>query len=114
MPPSTSSPVPLRVPDGPSAAPAAPSAVPFTSEPLTWPEICARYPDEWVCLVEIGWQNETDFDFTTARVVAHGKTRKEPLVRSREVRAHYGEFGNFYTGKVVSPLVPYRWLPTNE
>jgi hypothetical protein len=23
------------------------------SEPLTWAEICARYPDEWVCLVEM-------------------------------------------------------------
>lgn len=25
---------------------------PNISEPLTWREICRRYPDEWVCLVE--------------------------------------------------------------
>jgi hypothetical protein len=27
--------------------------VPEISEPLTWTEICERYPDEWVCLVEM-------------------------------------------------------------
>ena len=41
------------------------------SEPLTWAQIRARYPDEWVCLVEIGWLNDTDLDFTTARVAGH-------------------------------------------
>lgn len=38
---------------------------PFLSEPLTWEQICERYPDEWVCLVEIDEINDTDFDFRT-------------------------------------------------
>jgi len=25
------------------------------SEPLPWNEICERYPDQWVVLVEIDW-----------------------------------------------------------
>jgi len=29
------------------------TVVPSISEPLTWVEICERYPDQQVCLVEI-------------------------------------------------------------
>lgn len=38
---------------------------PAISEPLTWKEICQRYPDEWVALVEVGWTNEQDFEFSS-------------------------------------------------
>lgn len=79
------------------------------TEPLTWAEIRERYPDQWVCLVEIGWLNETDFDFTTARVAGHGKTRREPLEQTRPLRGRYGEIGHFFTGKIVAPS-PYREL----
>ena len=53
------------------------------SEPLTWKQICERYPDEWVVLVEVDWVNDTDFEFRSARVAGHGKTRKEPLEQAR-------------------------------
>jgi len=56
---------------------------PALSAPLTWSEICARYPDEWVALVEIDWVNENDLDFRSARVAGHGKTRREPLDQAR-------------------------------
>jgi hypothetical protein len=79
------------------------------TEPLTWTEIRARYPNQWVCLVEIGWLNETDFDFATARVAGHGKTRREPLDQARPLRGQYGEIGHFFTGRIVAPS-PQREL----
>lgn len=70
------------------------------SEPLTWPEICARYPDEWVVLVEVDWIEEDDRDFRSARVAGHGKTRREPLVQARSMWARYGEIAHLFTGRV--------------
>jgi len=70
---------------------------PFISEPLTWEQICDRYPNEWVCLVEIDKINDTDFDFRTARVVGHGKTRREPLIQARPFRERYGGLGHYFT-----------------
>ncbi len=85
---------------------AQPSEAALISEPLTWQQICERYPDEWVCLVEIDEINDTDFDFRTARVVGHGKTRREPLVQSRAIRTRcgYDEFGHHYTGQWKAPV----------
>jgi hypothetical protein len=40
---------------------------PEISEPLTWAEICTRYPDEWVCIVEMDHLHPNGFGFRTAR-----------------------------------------------
>lgn len=77
---------------------------PVVSDPLTWPEICARYPDQWVAFVEIDWVNENDLDFRSARVAGHGKTRKEPLDQVHPLRARYDESGHFFTGPICAPL----------
>ena len=77
---------------------------PTVSEPLTWSEIREHYPDQWVCLVEIGWVNDNDLDFRTARVVGHGKTPQEPLEQARPLRARYEEIGHYFTGRVVAPV----------
>lgn len=77
---------------------------PAISDPLTWTEICARYPDQWVALVEVDWVNDNDFDFRSARVAGHGKTRKEPLDQAHPLRATYDEIGHFYTGPIRAPL----------
>jgi hypothetical protein len=74
------------------------------SEPLTWAEIRERYPDEWVCLVEIDRIDEDHFEFRTARVAGHGKTRREPLDQARPLRARYEEIGHYYTGRVMAPV----------
>ena len=42
---------------------------PTISEPLTWAEICERYPDEWVCVADIIYDHPRVFDVRTARVV---------------------------------------------
>ena len=45
---------PRRVEDGRMTA-AAEQIAPMITEPLTWDQICERYPDQWVCVVEIVW-----------------------------------------------------------
>jgi hypothetical protein len=72
---------------------------PFISEPPTWEQICARYPGEWVCLVEVDKINDTDFDFRTARVVGHGKTRRAPLEQARPVHEQYRSMAHYFTGR---------------
>ena len=74
-----------------------PVGPPFISEPLTWEQICERYPNEWVCLVEVDQINDTDFDFRTARVVGHGKTRRAPFEQARPWREQYEEMAHYFT-----------------
>jgi hypothetical protein len=79
---------------------------PIVSEPMSWKEICERYPDEWVALVEIDWVNDTDFDFRSARVASHGKRRKEPMVQAEPLWARYDEIGHYFTGRARAPRSP--------
>ena len=86
-----------------------PTAVQRT-ERLTWDEICRRYPDEWVVMAEIEWLNETDFEFETALVLAHHKTRKEVSPSVKAALRRWSGVGSFFTGRLVPPayelLVP--------
>jgi len=72
-------------------------AIPPISEPLSWAQICERYPDQWVCLVEMDRANEQDFEFRTARVVGHGPGRRDPLVQARAFHDRYEEIGHYST-----------------
>jgi len=83
---------------------------PIISEPMTWKEICERYPDEWVALVEVDWVNDRDFDFRSARVAGHGKRRKEPMVQAESLWERYREIGHFFTGRVRAPLTPLLFV----
>ena len=78
---------------------------PTISDPMTWKQICERYPDEWVALVEIDWVNDRDFDFGTARVIGHG-SRRDQYEQARAWRSRYTSMGHFYTGRVRAPLTP--------
>jgi len=74
---------------------------PMLSEPMSWREICTRYPNEWVVLVDVDWVGEEDDgDFRSARVAGHGKTRREPLVQARPLWSRYGEIAHFFTGRL--------------
>jgi hypothetical protein len=77
---------------------------PFISEPLTWQQICERYPDEWVCLVEMDRPEEHNFAFRTARVVGHGKHRREPFLQARPFRDRYDCMGHYFTGRIPALL----------
>jgi hypothetical protein len=86
------------------------------NERLTWPEICRRYPDEWVVVVERERLDETDeadevtIEFCTAVIVAHHKTRKEASSAVKTALECYPLVGSFFTGRLIPPayelLVP--------
>lgn len=86
-----------EVPRNDVAISAPPPAEPFLSEPLTWEQICERYPNEWVCLVEMEGITDTEFEFRTARVVGHGKTRRQPLDQASRILETYDGFGHLFT-----------------
>jgi hypothetical protein len=77
------------------------------TEPLTWTEICERYPAQRVCLVEMDRIHPHGFAFRTARVVGHGKTRREAFEQARWWGDHYEEIGHYFTGKVSPPFPHY-------
>lgn len=81
---------------------------PTVSEPLTWHEICERYPDEWVCLAEVGWLSDNEFEFTTARVIGHGKKSRDPYDQAAPVWHLYGEIGHYFTGELVPAPAPHH------
>ncbi|MBS1120625.1 MAG: hypothetical protein H6Q90_2853 [Deltaproteobacteria bacterium] len=69
------------------------------TEPLTWAAICARYPDQWVALVEMDWDDEAGW-FTVARVAGHGTTRRAPFDQMRAAGLTYETVGHFFTGRI--------------
>lgn len=75
------------------------------SHPMTWQEICGRYPDQWVALVEITWVD--DEVVATARVAGHGPRRADPLRQARHLHSRYEEIGHFYTGRVRAPRLGF-------
>jgi hypothetical protein len=78
------------------------------SEALTWTQICERYPDQWVVLVEVDWvekdEDNLTFEFHSARVATHGSTRREPLMQARPLRARYPEMAHYFTGQLRTPV----------
>lgn len=78
---------------------------PTISEPLTWAEIRARYPDQWVCLVEMDRADEDNFEFRSARVVGHGPSRRDPLDQARAFRDRYDTIGHYFTGRIAGPVL---------
>ena len=75
------------------------------SELLSWGEICRRYPDQWVALVEIEWVDEDEV--RAARVAGHGPHRADPLEQARHLHARYEEIGHFFTGRVRAPRLGF-------
>jgi hypothetical protein len=75
---------------------------PEISEPLSWAEICVRHPDEWVCLVEIDRIRPHAFEFRTARIIGHGKTRRAPVDQAMSWRDAYEFIGHYFTGRVTA------------
>jgi hypothetical protein len=78
----------------------------LVTEPMSWVQICERYPDQWVALVELDWDDETD-EFTTARVAGHGATRREPFAQMRRAGLRYDEVGHFFTGRVRAHAIDF-------
>lgn len=80
---------------------AAERVAPTITEPLTWAEICERYPDEWVCIVDIDHDHPHVFGFRTARVVGHSKTKRDASEQARPWWDHYKLIGRYFTGRLA-------------
>jgi hypothetical protein len=78
------------------------SATGEPSAPFSWQEICQRYPDQWVALVEIEWTD--DDEILAARIAGHGPRRADPFEQARHLHSRYQEIGHFFTGRVRAPL----------
>lgn len=77
---------------------AAEPIAPTITEPLTWEQIGARYPDQWVGLVEICRIHPNGVDIRSARVISHGQTRQQSLIQARPWRARRLTIGHVFTG----------------
>lgn len=77
---------------------------PALSEPLTWAQICERHPNQQVFLVEIDRLHPRSFEFRTARVAGHGKTRGEAFDQAWPWN-HHGTIGRYFTGKSGAPFM---------
>lgn len=76
------------------------------TELLTWKQICERYSDQWVALVEMDWDDEIG-EFTVARVAGHGTTRRAPFDQMRAAGLVYKSVGHFYTGRIVPHAIDF-------
>ena len=74
------------------------------SEPLSWAEICARYPDQFVCLVDIARPVPRSPEIISARVVGHGVTQDEAFEPIRDLDQRYPRFSVRFTGVCRSLL----------
>jgi len=84
---------------------AAKQLLPVETEPLAWPEICARYPDQYVCLVDIKHVELRSPEIRTARVVGYGPTRRAAFAPIRDLSAKYPRHAVRFTGICTEPLI---------
>jgi hypothetical protein len=84
---------------------AATRLAPDETEPLPWAEICARYPDQYVCLVDIVHPPLRSPVITTARVVGHGPTHDSAFEPIRDLGERYPRLAIRYTGVCTEPLM---------
>jgi len=73
------------------------------SEPLPWANICARYPDQFVCLVDVVKVVPHSPSIATGRVAGYGPTRRDASAIIRgDLR--YSAWTVVYTGRPTKPL----------
>jgi hypothetical protein len=79
--------------------------IPDDTETLSWEEICARYPDQYVCLVDVVHPRRGDPDIVTARVVGRGTTHDAAFEPIRDLDAKYPRFSIRFTSESTTPLI---------
>lgn len=84
---------------------AAEQLVPVATEPLSWGEICARYPEQFVCLVEIVRVELRSPEIKTACVVGHGRTHDAAFEPIRDFNVRYPRCAVRFTGSCAEPLI---------
>ena len=76
---------------------------PDESEQLSWREICARYPDQYVCRVDFV-DVEPGGPMATARVVGYGPTHDAAFEPIRDLSKEFPLCGIRFTGISRTPL----------
>jgi hypothetical protein len=79
--------------------------VPASTESLSWTEICTRYPDQFVCLVEIVRVERRSPEIKAARVVGYGPTHDAAFEPIRHKGVQYPRFAIRFTGACSEPLI---------
>lgn len=73
-------------------------------ERMSWRQICARFPDEWVVIVEADWVDGHNFEFGTAWVFSHHESRRESSRRLGLACREFAHVGCFFTGQIRGPM----------
>lgn len=76
---------------------------PLHPEALAWAEICARYPDQFVCLIDVVAVEPWSPAIASARVAGHGQTRRDASAIVRGDR-RITRWTVVYTGESRKPL----------
>jgi hypothetical protein len=71
---------------------------------MSWSEICERFPDQWVVLVDADWVDEQNFDFGSARVFAHSQQRRAATRDMGMACRQFENVGCFFTGRIRGPI----------
>jgi hypothetical protein len=90
---------------------------PSARERLSWAEICARCPDEWVVLVHVKHEDvgedEESGEIESAVLLSHSKNRADCLREADPILEREGihESAHLFTGPPVPPgFVSFRLL----
>lgn len=83
---------------------AATQVAPHETEPLSWADICAQYPDQFVCLVDVVPVELRSPEIRTARVVGCGPTRRAAFEPIRDLSARYPRHSVRFTGICTDSL----------
>src|ERR1043166_2922581 len=75
------------------------------TEPLPWVEICRRYPEQYVCLVDIRHGEIGSPEIDTARVAGYGPTRSAAFHAARDLATKYRLHAVRFTGVCTVPLI---------
>lgn len=73
----------------------------------SWAEMCTRFPDQWVVLVDTDWIDHSKREFRSARIVGHDVRRATALAAARPMTSRCLGFGCFFTGRVRAPLLGF-------
>lgn len=77
-------------------------------ERLSWAEICARYPDQYVYMVDVERSPTDDREIDTASVVGHGPTRGAAFDPIRDCRERHSPWEVRFTGVSTITLIRPR------
>ena len=78
---------------------------------MTWDEMVAAYPDEWVALADYELDGAVNI---TGTVIVHNADKKSFHETVRELMPQYHDIAVRYTGQLIkNPDIPLLWQITH-